>query len=99
MIQLKASEGIVSNLGRARSRRQGIERMLNIMREKVKNSPVHVNVQHTNVPEEALKVKNRIVAEFNCVEIYVTDFNMVMGTHTGPGLLALAFYNELPVGD
>lgn len=92
IIQLKASEGIVSNLGRARSRKQGIERMLYEMRERVKSNPVHINIQHTNIPEEALKVKDRIAVDFNCVEIYITDFNMVMGTHTGPGLLALAFY-------
>jgi len=39
-------------------------------------------------------LKERVCAEFRCAEIYVKDFTPVIGVHTGPGLLGLAFYAE-----
>jgi len=49
---------------------------------------------HANVLEEAQGLKQRITSEFNCAEIYVKDFTPVMGVHTGPGLLGVAFYAD-----
>ncbi|MCX8126955.1 MAG: DegV family protein, partial [Dehalococcoidia bacterium] len=37
-------------------------------------------------------VRQRLTKEFNCTEAYVSDFTPVMGIHTGPGLLGIAFY-------
>jgi fatty acid-binding protein DegV len=31
---------------------------------------------------------------FDCQEIYITEFTPVMGVHTGPGLVGVAFYEE-----
>jgi fatty acid-binding protein DegV len=47
---------------------------------------------HANVPEEAEKIKSDILAQFNCLEFYVTDFTPVMGAHTGPGAIGFSFY-------
>jgi fatty acid-binding protein DegV len=49
---------------------------------------------HAGVPEEAVEFKNRIKAQFNCVELYITEFSPVMGAHTGPGLIGFAFYSD-----
>ncbi len=35
-----------------------------------------------------------LVARFQPVELYVTQFTPVMGVHTGPGVLGIAFYWE-----
>jgi fatty acid-binding protein DegV len=51
---------------------------------------------HTNALSEAEDLKNHITSEFNCVEVYVRDFTPVMGVHTGPGLLGIAFYFDEP---
>jgi len=79
---------------RVRTRSQAIERLVDLLREKADRKPVHVIVMHTNVLDEAEKLKERIALEFNCVEIYVVDFTPVMGVHTGPGLLGIAFYTD-----
>ena len=94
MLQTRTEDGTASQLGRARSIKKGIEQLLSIMKERVGNKPVHVMVQHTNVPEEAEKLKEKVASAFNCVELYVNDYTLVMGTHTGPGLLAIAFYAD-----
>jgi len=43
---------------------------------------------------DAQKLKEKVESEFNCVELFLTDFTAVMGTHTGPGLLVLSFYTD-----
>ena len=56
--------------------------------------PVHVNVMHANVPAEAEMLRMQIESQFECVELYVTDFAPAMSVQAGPGVLALAFYSE-----
>jgi fatty acid-binding protein DegV len=43
--------------------------------------------------ENLLGVKE-IATRFDCPEMFVTEFTPVMGAHTGPGLLGMAFYAE-----
>jgi len=69
--------------------------MLRIMRNHVANSePVHVAVMHADALAEAQELKERIATEFNCAEIFITDFSPIMGYATGRGTLALAYYKE-----
>jgi DegV family protein with EDD domain len=86
------SEGVVHVVGLARSKEQAVKRALAMMRKKVGNKPVHVAVAHADVPEEGQNLMARISAEFNCVELWLTDFSPVMGYVTGTGVLAIAFY-------
>ena len=37
-------------------------------------------------------MSQRIQSQFNCRELIVSQFTPVMGLHTGPGLLGVAFY-------
>lgn len=77
-----------------RSRKQGIERSLQIMRDKVGQKPVHVAVMHAYAPDEAERLKERVSSDFNCVELWLTEFSPVMGYACGTGTLGLAFYAE-----
>jgi len=81
-------------LDRVRVRPKAIDHLVQILRQRSQGNPVHVTIMHTNVLAEAEELKQRISSEFNCAEIYVTDFTPVMGLHTGPGLLGLAFYSD-----
>jgi DegV family protein with EDD domain len=92
---LTGSNGRINFAAAARTKQSGVEKMLQIMRKHVADSePVHVAVMHADALEEAQELKERIAAEFNCVEIFITDFSPVMGYATGPGTLALAYYKE-----
>jgi DegV family protein with EDD domain len=91
---LTVSSGLVRFIGAVRSREGGIKRMLKIMRSKVGQSPVHVAVMHAYAFEEARKLKERVAAEFNCAELWITGFSPVMGYATGTGTLGLAFYKD-----
>ncbi|MCK4331347.1 MAG: DegV family protein, partial [Dehalococcoidia bacterium] len=71
-----------------------VERMLEIMAQRMGDSKVHVMVHHADELEEAEKLAAEIDSRFNCAELHLTEFTPVMGVHTGPGLLAIAFYAE-----
>ena len=86
--------GTVHFAGMAGSRKSGIERMLRMMRNKVGDRPVHVAVTHAYALEEAVKLKERIAAEFNCVEVWLSEFSPVMGYACGTGTVGIAFYGE-----
>jgi DegV family protein with EDD domain len=89
-------KGVVDVLGKARTKRKALSQMLNIMAERVGDNPVHAAVQHADVPEEAQSFMEEIVSRFNCVELHLADFSPVVGTHTGPGAISVAFYTEIP---
>jgi DegV family protein with EDD domain len=85
---------VVHFTGMARNRKQGIERLLRMMRNKVGDSPVHVSVTHAYARDEAEKLKERVAAEFNCVELWLSEFSPVMGYACGTGTVGVAFYIE-----
>jgi DegV family protein with EDD domain len=92
---LTTSSGVVRFMGAVRSRERGIAKMLQIMRDKVRQAPVHVGVTHAYALAEAEKLKERVAAEFNCAELWISEFSPLLGYATGTGTLGLAFYKEV----
>ena len=88
------SSGVPHFMNAVRNKERGIKRMLKIMRGKVGLNPVHVAVMHAYAPDEAERLKERVSSEFNCAELFVTEFSPVMGYACGTGTLGLAFYSE-----
>ena len=92
---LTGSNGRIGFAAAARTKQSGIDKMLQMMKNHIGSSePVHVAVMHADILEEAQKLKERVAAEFNCVEIFITDFSPIMGYATGRGTLALAYYKD-----
>ena len=91
---LTSSSGLIRFKGIVRNREHGINRLLETLRNKVGQSPVHVSVMHAYVPDEAERLKERIASEFNCAELFITEFSPVMGYATGTGTLGFAFYKD-----
>ncbi len=78
-----------------RTTKSAMKRMLKLMEaEVVKGQPLHVAVMHADALEQAKTLENRISSQFECKEIFITEFTPVMGVHTGPGLVGVAFYGE-----
>ena len=89
---LTSSNGLVRFVGAVRKKENGINRILRMMREKVGQGEVHVAVMHAYSPDEAETLKERIASEFNCAELWVTEFTPVMGYACGTGTVGFAFY-------
>jgi len=91
---LTMSSGLVRFAGAVRSREHGIDRILQMLAEKVGQRPLHVAVMHAYAPDEAEKLMKRLSSEFNCAELWLTEFSPVMGYATGTGTIGFAFYTE-----
>jgi len=91
---LTGSSGLVCFKGVVRNREQGINRLLKTMRDKVGQSPVHVGVMHAYALDEAERLEERIASEFNCAELWLTEFSPIMGYACGTGTVGFAFYSE-----
>jgi DegV family protein with EDD domain len=78
-----------------RTTKSAMNRMLKLMgRQVVKGQLLHVVVMHADAMDKAISLKKRIASQFQCDEIFITEFTPVMGVHTGPGLVGVAFYGE-----
>jgi DegV family protein with EDD domain len=72
-----------------------IKHILKLMeRNVIKGKPLHAAVMHADAPDNASALRNLIASQFNCAELFITEFTPVMGVHTGPGLIGVAFYSE-----
>ena len=89
---LSMSSGLVRFIGVTRNKEHGIDRLFKIMKDKVGLSPVHVAVMHAYALDEAQRLKERVSSEFNCAELWVTEFSPVMGYACGTGTVGFAFY-------
>ena len=82
--------GKVEQLGRPRTRPRAIERILARVREA--GEVTHLGVAHAACREEAATLLATLRAEFPDAETMVSEFTPLMGAHTGPGVLGVAFW-------
>ncbi|MEA3345294.1 MAG: DegV family protein [Chloroflexota bacterium] len=91
---LFVKDGVADALERPRTRAKAMQRMLEIVAERVEGLPAHIAVMHADALEEAKRLHREVAARFHCVELYITEFTPVLGTHAGPGLVGLSFWAE-----
>lgn len=92
MVSLR--QGNLRLLGLARSRDKAVQRLLDLMAEEVGDQPIHAAVLHSDVLEEAKRLRQVVAERFHCLELYLTALTPVMGVHAGPGVLGVIFYPE-----
>ena len=85
--------GEAHSVARARTYLSAVKQIMELSKNRiVKGLPLHVAVIHAAETEKAEELKNRIASSFDCAELMITDFTPVIGAHTGPGVIGLAFY-------
>ena len=88
------SDGDAYLVTNARTNPGAMKCILKIMGQKVvKGQPLHVAVMHADALNRAIALKNQISSQFDCAELFITEFTPVMGVHTGPGVIGVAFYS------
>lgn len=88
------ASGEVHAIGRPRTRARAMRRLVEAMRKRVGDRPIHACVMHGDCPGDAEELRRTLESDFDCREIFVSEFTPVMGAHTGPGLLGLAFWAQ-----
>jgi DegV family protein with EDD domain len=88
------SIGLTIPVARPRTRAKAVKLLLELMAEKIGDSPAHVIVNHADELEDGKRLEAEIASRFNCIEIYLAEFPPSMGIHAGPGVLGAAFYTD-----
>jgi DegV family protein with EDD domain len=95
LLEVDASTGgVMQPLARTRTKTKAVEKLLEVVRERSGGKKLHAVVNHTHVPHEAEELKNQLLSEFQCAELYVTEALPVVATQNGPGCVYLSWYGE-----
>jgi DegV family protein with EDD domain len=91
---LYLKNGRVEPLDRVRTWSRVPDRLLALMEDMLdpSDTSVHVGIIHARNTEGASKLAEEIHRRFDVAELNITEIGPVIGTHTGPGALGIAFY-------
>lgn len=92
---LELRDGRVEAVERIRTMRKALERLLELLDERVgQRSPLRLACLHANAPEEAEALMERVRQRYpqeRLVELVMAEVSPVIGTHTGPGTVGIAY--------
>ncbi|RPJ49840.1 MAG: DegV family protein [Chloroflexi bacterium] len=92
---LELRNGRIEAVERVRTMNKAIDRLLDVYSQKIGNRrPLQITGLHANAPEEARLLLERALQRFNVSEVsesVLAEVSPVLGTHTGPGTIGLAF--------
>ena len=89
---LELQEGRIESVEKIRTKGKALERMLDLAEEKMAGvKPVRLGVVHANCESEALALLETARRRFDPAETIISPLSPVIGTHAGPGTVALAF--------
>lgn len=91
IVQLE--DGLLDVSEKVRTQSKAIDRMLEIIVERVGTSaPVNLAAVHAREPERGQELLERARNLFNCKETFLTDLTSSLVVHLGPGTLGLSVY-------
>jgi DegV family protein with EDD domain len=89
---LTLKDGKVEGIERIRTKTKAHDRLIELVAEKVKGkSNIRLATLHANAGEEAKALLDRAAKKINPIETLFTEVSPVIGTHTGPGTVGLAY--------
>ena len=56
---------------------------------------MNVAVMHADALDEAERLKEQVQGQFNCRELWISEFSPIMGYSTGRGMVGLAYHEEV----
>jgi len=89
---LEIRDGKIELVNSVRTRNKAIDRMLQMVEKEIGGrSPVRISVFHALAPETAEELIGIAQARFSPIECILSEVSPVVGSHTGPGTLAIAY--------
>jgi len=86
------AEGIYYTHAKVRGYHKSIDRLMDLVVAAVGNRPFNLAVMHGGAQAEGEKMAEKLGKLPNLKEFIFSDISPVLGVHTGPGLLAVCFY-------
>ncbi len=92
---LHVKDGKVDGLERVRTKKKAIEFMVNHIAGKIGDKPnIRLAMLHADAEAEAKELLNVAAKRLNAVESILAEVSPVVGVHTGPGTVGLAWMTD-----
>lgn len=89
---LEVANGRVEAVERVRTRRKSLERLVDLIEERIDGrTPVHLASLNANAADDAQECLEIANERFKSIESISSTVSPVIGTHTGPGTVGLAY--------
>ena len=88
------SDARVRVAGVSRVRHRALERILELLAARAGCSSMRASVFHADALPEARWLARQVESRFRCSEFFMSEFTPVMGAHTGPGTIGVAYCLE-----
>jgi DegV family protein with EDD domain len=92
LIGVEKANGTYVQLGQARAFKRAVKGLVDLIAEQhVPGSALHVQVLHSHNPEGAAMLRELVDQRFDCTWLPVGPLSLVLGAHTGPSMVGVAF--------
>ena len=89
---LEMRDGRIEALEKVRTKQKATQRVIDLVTERVQGrTPIRIAVTHANSEADASFMLNAAQAKLNPVETFLCPLSPVIGTHAGPGTVALNY--------
>ncbi len=94
---LTLQDGFVASFEKVRGKGKALERILELARkfsDEHEGREIRCALVHADVLDETIAFHQRMISELRCSEHIISDIGAVVGTHAGPGTIALFLYAD-----
>ncbi|MHB8134034.1 MAG: DegV family protein [Anaerolineaceae bacterium] len=92
---LELQNGKIESVDKVRTMNKALDKVVDMLVSKVQDhQPIRISIQHANAYTEAEQLLERVKLKFpngKLAETMISEVSPAIGTHTGPGLLGIAY--------
>jgi len=77
---------------RVRTRKRALDRMVDMMREKLGDAPARVAIIHSQSPDDAKTLSEMAAQALNCDKVWLAPLSTSVSAHLGPGTVGIVTY-------
>lgn len=87
-------EGVCYTYSKVRGRKKSLNKIYDLIKEKLDETEAKVWIIHGGAKEEAVALYERLENHRNLISVDISDVSPVAGVHSGPGLLGVAIMDK-----
>lgn len=89
-----SSEGQTTPLARCRTKGEALKTLFDLVQRTGTNGRLHVAINHADALIEAEQLKEKVISQFQCHEVFMSNIGPLVTIHTGLGTRAFSWWCE-----
>ncbi|MCD6452707.1 MAG: DegV family protein [Dehalococcoidales bacterium] len=81
-------------VARCRTKGQTLKALFDIVKQRSGEKKLHVAIDHADAPAEAEELKQKVLSQFHCAEVFVNQMGALVTLHTGVGTRIFSWWAE-----